>query len=224
MKIRQEIQPVQNVEPVEIAGPVEVTSIGSPVRIGDVHGNVAHISHEGLVTSDEVHHSAYLGEVYQIGYRWNALAALATAGLLIHTAQSLDLDAWVESNASGLCTIDFREQPVVTALGQPILAAGGVFCNQSRDMGSDDFFDGFGAYIDPTVTASSGKFLARDVMGGAGAGKKVPPMPGDQGGIPWILRRGIPYYLEIVNTDDTNAIYVAVQVTIASHIKHTGPD
>ncbi len=210
----QRIQPVRNVDSIEI---------GSPVSIGDAEGKVVHISHEGLVTSDTLHHSAYLGTVYQIGYRWDALAALATAGVLIHTPQSFDLDAWIETEASGLCTIDFREQPVVTALGQPILAAGGVFCNQSRDIGSDAFFDGLGAYIDPTVTAASGKFLDRDIMGGAGAGKKVPPTPGGGGGIPWILRRGIPYYLEIINTNDQNATYVAMRIVIATHERHTGP-
>lgn len=221
----QNIQPVQ-VESgqVTVDGLVQVSDIVTPIQIGDMHGNLAHISHEGLVTSDELHHSAYLGTVYQIGYRWDTLAALATAGILIHTPQSLDLDVWIETNATGLCTIDFREQPTVTALGTPVLAAGGVFANQSRDIGDDAFFDGFGAYIDPTVNAGSGKFLVRGVMGGAGAGKKVPPMPGDQGGIPWILRPGIPYYLEIVNTDDTNAIYVAVQIVVASHAAHTGTD
>ncbi len=197
---------VTNVE----GGNINVT--GGQIQIIDEDGHIAHVSHDGLTVTDFIHHMTRHALVYRISHRWDALEAGNTAGVLIHTPQAYPLDFTFSVQATGLVTVDFREQPKVTDSGTPIDA----FRNKNRQDGSDDKAAGLAFYYDPTVTAGSGRFLVRDVFGGAAQGQRT--LPGDRAGTDWVLRRGLPYYIEIVNTT-AGTIYVAIRMAFFS--EHT---
>jgi len=195
----------------QVEEPVQISDIVAPIQIAGTCGRAAELIHRGLTVADYVHRLSHDGEVWRLGYRWDALASAATAGLLLVTPQSRELDLSYEIEATGLCTIDLFEQPTVTALGTPLWQQG-VFRNKNREIGlgleaAHTYPDGVGAYIDPTV-AGLGRSLVQAFTGGT-AWKAT--TPGEDIGTPWITRNGTPYYLRIYNTTQ-NAIYVTIRL------------
>lgn len=205
------IQPVRVEGSAQVEGSVQVSDIVAPVGLATGCGRTVETVHRGLSVSDYVHRMTHDGQVWRLAYRWDALDAGATAGMLLQTPQEREFDLTWDAEATGLCTIDLFEQPTVTALGIP-LWQNGVFRNKNRQIGmgpesAHEYPPGMGAYIDPTI-AGWGRYLVQQIMGGA-AWKAT--TPGESAGIPWILLEGMSYYLRITNTTEA-AIYVAVRL------------